>query len=227
MAYVEAEAAKKISAAKTTYENKIKELGAREQVIKKGEVEIENKIMHYKLDINKENAQKITQKENELQEKYNTLTNEHYTKYYGLMFYSITTFLVTILKSEAIKYDFLEVLKGIKSLINIINNTCSFTANKINFISPSHEILNLTLYCILYLLCFIIGMGLLSLVVYMACIWLGRFWNFAAMMMMTVSCCVIFSFADNLRTVVNINLFFMLFIIYLFYVMIYKILDWR
>ena len=223
MAYVEEEAAKKISVAKTKYENKLKELETREQVIKNGEAEIENKITQNREDIEHQYIQKIVQKENELQEKYDMIINKYYAKYYAFMFYSIVTFLATILKSEAIKYDFLEVLKGIKSLTIIINNICSFGANKFNFISPSHEILNLILNCILYMFCFIIIAGLLSLLIFITVNWLSKFWNFGAMLLMIISCCIIFNFADGLREAVNINLFFILFVIYLIYVTVRKI----
>lgn len=175
MAYIEAEAAKKISAVKTEYENKKKELDAREQFIKNGEAEIENKITQNKVDIEHKYVQNVVRKENELQEKYDSIINKHYTKYYGFMFYSIVTFLVTIIKSETIKYDLLELLKGIKSLTTIINNICSFGANKFNFISPSHEILNLILYCISYLFCFIIISGLLGLLTFITVNWLSKF----------------------------------------------------
>lgn len=219
------EAERKITAAKTECENKKKELDVREQVIKKGETEIENQVNQKKIEIEKECVQKILLKENNLQEKYDVIINKHYTKYYGFMFYSIVTFLVMIIKSEAIKYDFLELLKGIKNLMIIINNICSFGANIVNFISSSHEIINLILYCILYLFCFIIVIGLLGLLIFITVHWLSKFWNFGATLMMTISCCIIFNFADGLRTAVNINLFFILFIIYLFYVTIYEILD--
>lgn len=224
---IKAEATAKIIAAKTECENKKKELDAREQVIKNGEAEIENQIEQKKVDIEKEYTQKILQKENKLQEKYDRIINKHYTKYYGFMFYSIVTFLATIIKSEAIKYDFLELLKGIKNLMIIINNICSFGANKFNFISPSHEIINLILYCILYLLCFIIIVGLMSMLTFITVNWLSKFWNFGAMLMMTISCCIIFNFADGLRAAVNINLFFILFLIYLLYATMYEILDRR
>lgn len=225
MAYIEAEAAKKISAVKTEYENKKKELDAREQFIKNGEAEIENKITQNKVDIEHKYVQNVVRKENELQEKYDSIINKHYTKYYGFMFYSIVTFLVTIIKSETIKYDLLELLKGIKSLTTIINNICSFGANKFNFISPSHEILNLILYCISYLFCFIIISGLLGLLTFITANWLSKFWNFGSALMMTISCCIIFNFADGFRAALNINLFFILFAIYLIYVMLYEILD--
>lgn len=221
------DAERKVIAAKTECENKIKELDTREQVIKNVEAEIENQVTQKKIDIEKEYAQKILQKENKLQEKYDMTINKHYSKYYGFMFYSIVTFLATIIKSEAIKYDFLELLKGIKNLMIIINNICSFGANKFNFISPSHEIINLILYCILYLLFFIIIVGLMSMLTFITVNWLSKFWNFGAMLMMTISCCIIFNFADGLRAAVNINLFFILFLIYLLYATMYEILDRR